>query len=280
MVTAGHEGLKFWDIRDPYRPLCEFCPGSVILSLQWLRDPRCIIMSLDDGELRMLSLWKVANNFLVTGEPPRPSKQTGSFYCCSHSAIWSCQVSRATGTTAYCTADGSVRHFKLTANAVEKDPSRYRERHFLCGSFSSDEKIFKIKSTQSKDPLPNIPWKKTITGLGDAPLAIFLSNQPGGYDQTPVMKSKLKPRCSNQKSSSKISDPCKPPCQALITTEADEGTLQIADGMEEGCARQLPPKDVAIHKVRWNINKGSERWLCYGGAAGIVRCQKIYSGTT
>ena len=37
----------------------------------------------------------------------------------------------------------------------------------------------------------------------------------------------------------------------------------------------LPPKIVAMHRVRWNMNKGSERWLCYGGAAGIVRCQEI-----
>jgi hypothetical protein len=28
--------------------------------------------------------------------------------------------------------------------------------------------------------------------------------------------------------------------------------------------------------VRWNMNKGSERWLCYGGAAGIIRCQRIW----
>ena len=32
---------------------------------------------------------------------------------------------------------------------------------------------------------------------------------------------------------------------------------------------------VAMHKVRLNMNKGSERWLCYGGAAGLVRCQEI-----
>lgn len=38
-----------------------------------------------------------------------------------------------------------------------------------------------------------------------------------------------------------------------------------------------PPKIVSMYKVRWNMNKGSERWLCYGGAAGIVRCQEIVS---
>jgi len=37
----------------------------------------------------------------------------------------------------------------------------------------------------------------------------------------------------------------------------------------------LPCKIVGLHGVRWNMNKGSERWLCYGGAAGILRCQRI-----
>lgn len=37
----------------------------------------------------------------------------------------------------------------------------------------------------------------------------------------------------------------------------------------------FPPKAVALHRLRWNMNKGSEKWLCYGGAAGIIRCQRI-----
>lgn len=38
---------------------------------------------------------------------------------------------------------------------------------------------------------------------------------------------------------------------------------------------RLPSKLVSMHRVRWNMNKGSERWLCSGGAAGIVRVQEI-----
>lgn len=37
----------------------------------------------------------------------------------------------------------------------------------------------------------------------------------------------------------------------------------------------FPSKAVAMHRVRWNVNKGSERWLCYGGAAGLVRFQEV-----
>uniref|UniRef100_A0A0E0G5E4 Uncharacterized protein n=1 Tax=Oryza nivara TaxID=4536 RepID=A0A0E0G5E4_ORYNI len=33
----------------------------------------------------------------------------------------------------------------------------------------------------------------------------------------------------------------------------------------------FPPKAVAMHRLRWTMNKGSEKWLCYGGAAGIIR---------
>ncbi|KAJ0981115.1 hypothetical protein J5N97_009370 [Dioscorea zingiberensis] len=41
VVTSGQEGLKFWDLRDPHRPLWELCPVQrSILSLDWGKDPR------------------------------------------------------------------------------------------------------------------------------------------------------------------------------------------------------------------------------------------------
>jgi general transcription factor 3C polypeptide 2 len=49
----------------------------------------------------------------------------------------------------------------------------------------------------------------------------------------------------------------------------------IWNGKASESPKDLPPKSVALHRVRWNTNKGSERWLCYGGAAGIIRCQRI-----
>jgi general transcription factor 3C polypeptide 2 len=45
--------------------------------------------------------------------------------------------------------------------------------------------------------------------------------------------------------------------------------------VEDRTIEVFPPKAVAMHRVRWNMNTGSERWLCYGGAAGLVRCQEI-----
>lgn len=43
----------------------------------------------------------------------------------------------------------------------------------------------------------------------------------------------------------------------------------------EAAAAAFPSKLVAMHKVRWNLNQGSENLLCFGGAAGILRCQEI-----
>ncbi|MCH94838.1 hypothetical protein A2U01_0015805, partial [Trifolium medium] len=37
----------------------------------------------------------------------------------------------------------------------------------------------------------------------------------------------------------------------------------------------FPPKMAALHKVRWNMNKGSERWLCFGGANGLILGLKL-----
>ena len=32
---------------------------------------------------------------------------------------------------------------------------------------------------------------------------------------------------------------------------------------------------ISKHTVRWNMNKGSERWLCYSGVAGFVRSEEL-----
>lgn len=47
------------------------------------------------------------------------------------------------------------------------------------------------------------------------------------------------------------------------------------DKIEAAAAAAFPSKLVAMHKVRWNLNQGSENLLCFGGAAGILRCQEI-----
>lgn len=67
---------------------------------------------------------------------------------------------------------------------------------------------------------------------------------------------------------------------ALCSYEEAENLENKEDRKEEGGneIEVFPSKIVALHRVRWNMNKGSEGWLCYGGAAGIVRCQKITAG--
>ncbi|CAK9159580.1 unnamed protein product [Ilex paraguariensis] len=303
IVTAGHRGLKFWDIRDPFRPLWDLNPVQrVIYSLDWLPDPRCVVVSFDDGTLRILSLVKAAYDTPVTGKPFVGTQQQGfhSYYC-SSLAIWSVQVSRLTGMVAYCSADGNVLRFQLTTRAVEKDPLRNRAPHFLCGSLTEEESALTVIT-----PLPDIPFpmKKSLNEWGDTPrtirgflsvsnqekrakeqmakgqslaeqpLALCYGDDPGmesGSDNTLVaQKSKQAPR---SKASSKKKQKAE---QALVCRDEEPENNQVE---EKGEVRDeievLPPKIVAMHRVRWNMNKGSERWLCYGGAGGIVRCQEI-----
>lgn len=67
-------------------------------------------------------------------------------------------------------------------------------------------------------------------------------------------------------------------------TDQSFGISKEGQRISEKCKTQddkeeyevFPPKVLAIHRVRWNMNKGSERWLCYGGAAGIIRCQQMF----
>ncbi|KAJ0247786.1 Transducin/WD40 repeat-like superfamily protein [Hirschfeldia incana] len=301
VATAGHGGMKFWDLRDPFRPLWDLHPvPRFIYSLDWLQDPKCVLLSFDDGTIRILSLVKVAYDVPSTGRPYPNTKQQGlSVYNCSSFPIWSIQVSRHTGMAAYCTADGSVFHFQLTTKAVEKD-SRNRPPHFLCGRLTMNYSTFTVHSS-----VPNVPifLKKPVSEAGEKQrcLRSLLNESPNrhaspvsdaqplafAHDEDPGFESETG-GTSNKGSKSKAQK------GKNNTIEEDEhrGALVCAteDGHEEGGRRKeasdssssvkaetFPPKMVAMHRVRWNMNKGSERWLCYGGAAGIVRCQEIAS---
>lgn len=66
--------------------------------------------------------------------------------------------------------------------------------------------------------------------------------------------------------------------QALVCRADDPEPVRREDNEKVNIGDEielLPPKIIAMHRVRWNMNKGSERWLCYGGASGILRCQEI-----
>ncbi|GMP73493.1 hypothetical protein CsSME_00031236 [Camellia sinensis var. sinensis] len=66
--------------------------------------------------------------------------------------------------------------------------------------------------------------------------------------------------------------------QALVCRDEETENVERGDSEKGETGNEIevfPPKIVAMHRVRWNMNKGSERWLCSGGAGGIVRCQEI-----
>ncbi|KAJ6725390.1 RNA polymerase III TRANSCRIPTION INITIATION FACTOR COMPLEX SUBUNIT [Salix purpurea] len=292
-LTAGHLGLKFWDIRDPFRPLWDLHPApKLIYSLDWLPDPRCIILSFDDGTMRLFSLAKAAYDAAVNGKPSVGPKQLGMHVVnCSSFAIWSVQVSRLTGMVAYCSADGTVCRFQLTTKAVEKDPSRHRAPHFGCGSLSEDESAIIVGTPLPYTPLP---LKKLVNDVGnnpkskqplsvsnktakiptsnDLPLALCYGDDPGmdhGSDETlTATKSKSKPKSKSGSKQQEGED------QALVCIDDKQDEESGKEGAGN-VVESIPPKMVAVHRVRWNMNKGSERWLCSGGAAGIVRCQEI-----
>ncbi|XP_037492813.1 general transcription factor 3C polypeptide 2 isoform X2 [Jatropha curcas] len=307
ILTAGHGGLKFWDIRDPFRPLWEHHPLKSIYSLDWLPDPRSIILSSDDGTMTLLSLVKFASDGHVNGKPPQESKQPGlhNIYCSTSFAIWNVQVSRKTGMVAYCGADGSVCHFQLTKKAVEKDASRHRAPHFMAGSLSKDDESAITVNTPLQDA--SLTLKKPVKNAKDnqqcmqslfdsdqtktansnkaekAPVAdnqvsacLCDGEDPGrqsGFNETlAALKSRIKPK--SKKTGNKIDGEDK----ASICIDERQDGVQERESEKGKAANKfevLPPDIVAMHRVRWNMNKGSERWLCSGGAAGILRCQEI-----
>ncbi|RDX97408.1 General transcription factor 3C polypeptide 2 [Mucuna pruriens] len=305
IVTAGHEGLKFWDLRNPFRPLRSLHPAPrIIYSLDWLSTPSCIIMSFEDGTMRTFSLVKAANDLPVSGEIYKGKKQPGmhgSSY--SSFAIWSVQVSRITGMVAYCGTDGAVFRFQLTTKGVETDHARNRFRQFLCGSVTEEDSTIIINTPVSNTP---VPWRKpqdrgryvesfrdllsksnpsksannqiAETSNSDSQnLAIGASEnvglESGSEEALCSMKQPKRPKLnssSKKKPAESLSLVCRDDDVSTNTPGADEEKSDFGNIPEV-----FPPKMAALHRVRWNMNKGSEKWLCFGGASGLVRCQEI-----
>eukprot|EP00258_Populus_trichocarpa_P042614 XP_024458633.1 uncharacterized protein LOC18099807 isoform X1 [Populus trichocarpa] len=274
ILTARHWCLKFWDMRDSFRPLWDLHPApKLIYSLDWLPDPRCIILSLDDGTMRLLSLAKAAYDAAVNGQPSVGPKQLGMHvFNCSSFAIWSIQVSRLTGMVAYCSADGTVCRFQccfhnqLTTKVVEKDPSKHRAPHFACGSLSEDESAIVVGTPLPDGPLPlkrlvndvgNNPKSKQplsvsnkaakIPTSDDQPLALCYGDDPGMYDGSDetltASKSKKKPKSKSGGKKQEGED------LALTCIEQDDKQKGRGKDGAGNVIESIPPKIVAMHRV-------------------------------
>ncbi|XP_054812973.1 uncharacterized protein LOC129313686 [Prosopis cineraria] len=306
ILTAGHEGLKFWDLRDPFYPLRKLHPvPRIIYSLDWLSNPSCIIMTFEDGTMRTLSLMKAANDLPVSGKRISGKKQPGLHSSSRSSfAIWSVHVSRITGMVAYCGADGSAVRFQLTAKEVETDHARNRVPHFLCGSLSEEESALTVITPVSNAPFPvkksfdkgrhaassfrgflyesnvngnvNTQMMTDCNSNPDSQALVLYNGDNSGLELAPEEALTATQRPNKPKSSG--SNKKKPlDRQALVCIDGESGGDLEGDNEISGGSvpEAFPPKIVALHRVRWNMNKGSERWLCYGGAGGVVRCQEI-----
>ncbi|KAK6139900.1 hypothetical protein DH2020_026345 [Rehmannia glutinosa] len=195
-VTAGHKGFKFWDLRDPFRPLRDYPLQGITFDLDWLPDPRCVFGIIDDGTLWLLSLERAAHDIPVTGKCPTSTPKQGlhSFDCSSFS-IWSVQASRLTGMVAYCGEEGTTLCFQPTTRSV-KDPSRNRMHHYLCGSLLEEGPTLIVASPSNNSLFPiRVPGMKR-SGLSREQenkakkrMATLCGNDPveeHGSDNSPV----------------------------------------------------------------------------------------------
>ncbi|XP_011094381.1 uncharacterized protein LOC105174093 isoform X1 [Sesamum indicum] len=294
IITTGPKGFKVWDIRDPFRPLWDHHIPGVTYGLEWLPDPRCVFGSIDDGTLWLLSLERAAHDIPVTGKSITAAPKHGfhSFDCSSFS-IWCIHASRLTGMVAYCGEEGTTFCFQPTTRSV-RDPSRNRLHHYLCGSLLEEETALIVASPSTSSFLQKrSPGMKRSGGAKDQEKRVkeqmaksVTCNEPPtpaicwsdhveehGSDKSSMV---IKKQASKPKESSKTQSQANQ--ETVLCRSEDAGQLQReGSGKEEkgDTVEVFPPKIVAMHRVRWNVNKGREKWLCYGGAAGLVRCQEV-----
>ncbi|EEE56812.1 hypothetical protein OsJ_06404 [Oryza sativa Japonica Group] len=270
-VTGGEDGLKFGDLRDPYRHLWELTTARrAVISLQWLKDARGIVISLEDGALKFVSLLRIANDVPVTGRPFVGTKTQGvSTYQLPEYLIWSVHASEITGYAAYCVADGTAVCFE------EKEPGRNRVPYFLCGSLSEGTTI-KIGIALPNSPLSNVPLEtkratktcKDVAQLHVIEEGKLLTNSECNCAINPSIRDGQQDEPDEGQETGAI-------VLAAPSMQENFGTSTSRGSESPENFEVFPPKAVAMHRLRWTMNKGSEKWLCYGGAAGIIRCQRI-----
>ncbi|OAE32821.1 hypothetical protein AXG93_786s1200 [Marchantia polymorpha subsp. ruderalis] len=286
IVTAGHSGwVKFWDLRS-------------------------LLMSMDDGTLRLLGIVNASSLTPTTGQPWRGTHAQGlQCYLCSSFAIWSVQVSRATGLVAYGGANGSVLQFQLTQKAVLKEGARAREPHFLCGAFeaNSEDGPLTLLSAKTIEPVQmkksSTEWSSTPTSKRNFLASCSLDPESGDVGQAATnsedaLVSKPK-RAKGIAATGTISQVNRHRDAQMnsLRRNSDSSELVVANisNAERGGEQSAPQADVhsistgplsgerfpcrniAVHRVRWNCNYPKRQWLAYGGAAGLVRCQQVYS---
>uniref|UniRef100_A0A0D9YR11 Uncharacterized protein n=1 Tax=Oryza glumipatula TaxID=40148 RepID=A0A0D9YR11_9ORYZ len=251
-VTAGEDGLKFGDLRDPYRHLWELTTARrAVISLQWLKDARGIVISLEDGALKFVILLRIANDVPVTGRPFVGTKTQGvSTYQLPEYLIWSVHASEITGYAAYCVADGTAVCFEGTT--------------------------IKIGIALPNSPLSNVPLgtkRATKTCKDVAQLHVIeegklLTNSECNCAINPSIRDGQQDEPDEGQETGAI-------VLAAPSMQENFGTSTSRGSESPENFEVFPPKAVAMHRLRWTMNKGSEKWLCYGGAAGIIRCQRI-----
>lgn len=204
------------------------------------------------------------------------------------------------GMAAYCCADGTAIRFQLTTKAVETDNSHNRIPYFLCGSQSEEESTLIVNT-----PVPNtrFPLRKPQERarhahsfrefLSKENLSKSVNNQMAKANDADSqtlalcdgdnlsLESDEALSSGEQHGREKLSSSRKKKAvesTAIVCTDDVSTSRRAVDDEKSdfgGIPEVFPPKMVALHRVRWNMNMGSERWLCYGGASGVLRCQQI-----
>lgn len=140
----------------------------------------------------------------------------------------------------------NLKKKQLTSKAVDKASSRYRAPHYLCLSMREEEDST-ISITTGKSEFEVSSKKPSVETMNSA--RAFVSKQATGTRKT-----------------------CRVSADEQCGVAEEEDNVEGKEGVS---VETFPPKVLSMHRVRWNLNKGSERWLCYGGAAGLLRCQQI-----
>jgi general transcription factor 3C polypeptide 2 len=260
---------------------------------------------MDDGSLRTLSIDMASCDTPVTGNPCTKTMTQGMHSIFSSSfAIWAVHVSRHSGMVVYGGEDGSIRCFQLTEKFMLSDRARAREPHFMCCAFAEDQATGAISIVSQTSTAPIQLKKSRADNSSQSSSKTPPRRAQGGAkgvreDGKRVRRYASKSLLSSARGKEIYEDqealaiqggsnslPLVPFSAQADKSCGDNRTSVPAEanpggdsGATSETSEKMPPKSISLHRLRWNQNKGCERWVCFGGAAGIARCQIIIPRT-
>eukprot|EP00899_Mesostigma_viride_P014533 jgi/Mesvir1/23080/Mv10004-RA.1 len=266
IATAGCKpGVRFWDLREPHRPLWDWkkCVPGTVRSMAWMPALRTLALALDEGGVRF-GMISSSNTGRMRGSSVRDAITswggTRFVNLTDNTTVWHVDVVPGSGLGVCCGGDGVTWLFQVHELALSKATSSHnRMRVFACSALEWRG----VAHTK----MPPLPAEQDQQGRS-AELAAEQVNRQANAEGPLVL-------------SLEVNEGLLPPPPEPRFASKDKQILPVARGSFPYRHEQVlyrtawAPIVTGPSAVTGAMDSRSGRWpliFAQGGGAGLVRC--------